>query len=360
MGIFWLRTIVFSFLWVYMLIVYSNFPSLSNIFFALSLGIYFLLTIPKFLVWKYSVLLLLSAIHGYYLIEDVTSVAVLLSFLVIDASFRMNRKGLISIIIELSVILFVLSFIDNMMFELVLLTGFVSFLSVMINQMYTDRREQQEIYEELLSEYRILKRLHTSAERNARLEERTRIARDIHDSVGHRLTALIMKLEMLHIQEKHPAYEELKEMAKESLEDTRTAVKALQTEESEGIAAVVHLIRKLEAESHLLVQFTLKQGVLSVPITNEMSVVLYRVIQEALTNIMRHGDTRDAQVILSKSATDDIQFEISNNIRRPKPFTMGFGLKNMKERVEELNGNIHIYQTENQFIVTGTLSKGGN
>ena len=49
-------------------------------------------------------------------------------------------------------------------------------------------------------------------------------------------------------------------MAKESLEETRHAVKALQAEENEGIATIVHLIRKLEAESHVLVQFTLKQG----------------------------------------------------------------------------------------------------
>ena len=56
---------------------------------------------------------------------------------------------------------------------------------------------KRQLYEELLSEYRKLVRMNLKAENNARMKERTNIARDIHDSVGHRLTALIMKLEIL-------------------------------------------------------------------------------------------------------------------------------------------------------------------
>lgn len=66
------------------------------------------------------------------------------------------------------------------------------------------------------------------------------------------------------------------------------------------------LIRKLEAESHILVQFTIKQGVLSVSLSNEKSVALYRIIQEALTNAMRHAQAREVKIILGKSAKEDI------------------------------------------------------
>src|SRR5699024_7381627 len=150
----------------------------------------------------------------------------------------------------------------------------VSFLLLKLNSMEQVRLEQQGIYENLLVEYRKLKRLHLSAEREARLEERTRIARELHDSVGHRLTALIMKIEMLSIQEPNENYEQLKKMAKESLQETREAVQALQVTDIEGLAAVVHLIRKLEVESHLLIQFTLKQGTLTIPISNKNSAIL--------------------------------------------------------------------------------------
>ena len=176
----------------------------------------------------------------------------------------------------------------------------VTFLSLKLNIMGNERAEQKEIYGELLAEYRKLKRMNAERERDARIQERTMIARDIHDSVGHRLTALLMKLEILSMQHKDSDYNDLKVMAKESLEEIRRSVKTLQSEENEGIATVVQLIRKLEAESHISVQFTMKQGILSEPLKNEKSVVLYRVIQEGLTNAMRHAGSREVQVTLRK------------------------------------------------------------
>jgi signal transduction histidine kinase len=56
------------------------------------------------------------------------------------------------------------------------------------------RREQHELYEQLVAEYRRLKRYASDNEQSARLDERHRIARDIHDSVGHQLTALLMQI----------------------------------------------------------------------------------------------------------------------------------------------------------------------
>jgi len=333
---------------------------ISILFFAVALGVYFLLSVPHGLIWKYSALLTLVAVHGFFFTEEISMAVIILFFIILDACFRVESKQLVILFVEAAVIVWIILAPNDITLGWLILSLFIGFLSYKINQMIMERKEQHEIYEELLGEYRMLKRLHVSAENNARMEERTRIARDIHDSVGHRLTALIMKLEMLQIQDKNPVFEELKSLAKESLEETRTAVKTLQIDEDEGIATVVHLIRKLEAESHLLVQFTLKQGVLSVPITNEMSVVLYRVIQEALTNIMRHGETRDAHIILSKSGTGDILFEISNPIQKRKQFTHGFGLKNMQERVEEVNGSLHVYQTKDRFVVFGKIAKGEN
>lgn len=358
MVVFWLRIILFSLMWTYVIVVDSTFLPVSILLFALSLGAYFLLSIPKMLVWKYSVILLFIAVHGYFLSSSSFMTNLLMIYLVLDASFRLNPNKLSILIVEVGILLIFLGWFHGWSMEVILLSILAAFASFKISEMQDERLEQKEIYEELLSEYRRMKRLHIAAEDNARLEERTRIARDIHDSVGHRLTALIMKLEMLNIQEKNSVYEELKEMARESLEETRSAVKALQIKESEGIATVIHLIRKLESENHLRVQFTLNQGVLSATITNEMSVVLYRVIQEALTNIMRHGDTRDAHITLSKSAADDILFEISNPIKNRKPFSFGFGLNSMKERVEEINGKLQVYQTEDRFVVSGKLTKG--
>src|SRR5699024_2771175 len=110
----------------------------------------------------------------------------------------------------------------------------------------------------------------------AKAEERTRIAREIHDSVGHRLTALMMKVEMLYLETEQEKLVELKDLANESLEETRAAVKTLESTETHGLEAIVQLIRKLEAERQLLIQVTSKEGVLYVTHSYIQRVNLYR------------------------------------------------------------------------------------
>lgn len=229
------------------------------------------------------------------------------------------------------------------------------FLLFQLNDSKQLNETRKKLYDELVHEYRQLKRIHVNTAENIKIMERTRIARDLHDSVGHQLTALIIKLEMLAIQKQDEIYRDLKKMAFESLEETREAVKALQVQDEEGIAAVVQLIQKLETESNLHIQFTLQQGILSVALSNRVSVALYRMIQEALTNAMRHSEKRLIKIIIGKTAIGDIEFCVTNEIIEPRRFEYGFGLKNMRERAEELGGRLEVQQTDRLFIVRGIL-----
>jgi signal transduction histidine kinase len=233
----------------------------------------------------------------------------------------------------------------------------VMFSYLLLYLMWSNQTNQAqlELYENVLVEYRQLKRVHMTTEGATRAEERTRIAREIHDSVGHRLTALLMKIEMLHIAQPDGQLLELKQMTNDSLQETREAVQALQTTETTGLGAIVQLIRKLEAESQLLIAFTLKEGVLSIALTNEQGIVLYRVIQEALTNVMRHSKSKQIHIEIGKAAIDGLKFTIKNPLLTHQAFTAGFGMKNMHARLQELGGKLDIYQTEDQFIVSGFL-----
>ncbi|WP_034644846.1 sensor histidine kinase [Bacillus methanolicus] len=218
---------------------------------------------------------------------------------------------------------------------------------------------QRNLYDQLLDEYRKLKRLALENERTARLEERTRIAREMHDSVGHKLTALNLQIGMMLAENKTNLLLQMKEMVEDSLKETRRAVRALETDEIEGISSVIHLIRKLEAESHLRVHFTTKQGVLGVSLSNEHSVVMYRVIQEALTNAMKHAYSKEVYVTLGVSPIGQLTFEIKNKIHSHKPFHEGFGLRNIKERMMEIGGKITIFKTDNHFIIQGIMPGEG-
>lgn len=356
MRVFWSRFSTFCVLWVLTILGYSEHLSLSIISFAVALGIYFLLSLQKVSLQLYGLLSGLIFIHGYYLINHSLITILLFLYITMDSAYRLKARDFnMYFIANLLLSLLMIAMDRDQMIVMMIMTLFFYFIVFSINRMSNERREQKAIYDELLSEYRKLMRMNLVAENNARLQERNNMARDIHDSVGHRLTALIMKLEMLSIQNSNSDYDELKLMARESLEEIRKSVKTMQTVENEGIATVVHLIRKLESESHIFVQFTMKQGILSVPLTNEKSVVLYRVIQEGLTNAMRHAGSREVQVTLGKSAIGAISFEIKNTIFNPKPFSFGFGLTNMKKRIEEIQGTLEVYQTEKQFVVSGTI-----
>ena len=89
--------------------------------------------------------------------------------------------------------------------------------------------ERREMYVRLAGEYRRLKRRAYEGEQIARIEERNRIARDMHDSVGHHLTALLIQIEVLRQQSggDKDRLALIKALAKKSLEEIRTAVRTL-------------------------------------------------------------------------------------------------------------------------------------
>lgn len=348
---------LFLFICLFGLIIYENNSkiTISIFLFTIALLLFFFLSYNRTYVFLYYSLTSIIILHGIFINETFYTSLFILLFSIV-AAFRLKEKSLIIYLMFncLSLLLFI--FYNNVhLIKSLLLISFVLYLLFKINIVEREKREQYKVYEQLLIEYRQLKRLYVLNERETRLEERTRIARELHDSVGHRLTALIMKLEMLSIQQKSDIFTELKEMANDSLHETREAVQALQTTQTEGITAVVHLIRKLEAESHLLIEFNLKKGVLTVPLSSENSATLYRVIQEALTNVMRHSQFKNVQITLAKSPINSLEFTIINPIEHVKQIEFGFGLKTMKKRVKEIGGQINIYQKDDQFIIKGTI-----
>jgi signal transduction histidine kinase len=363
--LFIVRSLVFAVLWIgYLYRHFQNEDESALLMFisALAIGGYFFLSVVKerFILYIIINFLILFAEWLYPLPKNMY--ALLLSlYLYLEAIFQLNiRKFRAFTVISFLCALVIIMIFKDRELEWLIAFGIFSIISVTLNEYVYEREEQREMYEQLLGEYRQLKRLSYETERSARLEERTRIAREIHDSVGHKLTALLMQLEMLSISKPKKEYEELKKLVCDSLEETRHAVKALKTEESEGISSMLQLIRKLESESRIMVHFTTKQGVLSVKLSNQQNIALYRVIQEALTNAMRHAQSREVFVTLGRSAVGDLEFSVKNRVFEPKPFQLGFGLTNMKERVEEVGGTLRIFQTDHEFVVQGTIPIKGN
>lgn len=239
-----------------------------------------------------------------------------------------------------------------------------------------ERQEGVEAYGALLSEYRGLKRVSAASADAARAEERIAVARRLHDSVGQRLTSLLMQLEVARLgagsEEESRRAGDLKRLAQASLDETREAVNALTEDELAGMPALLRLIHNLEVESAMQIEFTVGSGAMSVQLDRGPAVALYRAVQEALTNAMRHGSSRRAKVTVEVPGGRLLRFEVVNDVAGTRPtrfgtegaagsdaaglsFRPGFGLTSMRERVEDAGGQLEIVSGPVQFRVRGSF-----
>ncbi|MRG87499.1 sensor histidine kinase [Salinibacillus xinjiangensis] len=329
--------------------------------FCLLFTIYFSIPLLKRPLYGYLLLAITAVGIDLYHSEFSNGFVLLLCFyFVVDSIQRL--EGLeyrVFLLVQLLGAVGLLSAQGKMSVEWGILLLLVGYPLIKLQDLVEAYKQKEDTYERVLNEYRTLKRQAHESERAARLEERTKIARDIHDSVGHKLTALLMKLQMLTMKNEKEEYKDLKALASDSLEETRHAVKALQTEENEGISSVLQLIRKLESESHIFLDFTLKKGVLSAHLSNQQNVALYRVLQESLTNAMKHAHSQEVKVVLALNAIGGLTFKVTNKLHSSEKWQWGFGLTNMKKRVEELGGKLNVYQREDEFVVDGYLPVEG-
>lgn len=233
----------------------------------------------------------------------------------------------------------------------------LAFLITLLNYSWLqreERRKNQVLYEELLQAHRQLKDYAARAQESAVLEERARIAREIHDAVGHRLTAVIMQLEMSsHMLDKNPeqAQELLakaKEGAREGLRETRRAVNALKDQEASGYAGIRELVRQFAEDTNVKIELNFPE----LDLTPLESVALYRALQEAITNAVRHGSATAIKIDAS-TEEDQLLFTVGDNGKGGQ-YQPGFGLKNMQERLEKLGGSLAVIEGQ-RFLVQGRL-----
>ncbi|MFD2371493.1 sensor histidine kinase [Brevibacillus sp. GCM10020057] len=184
------------------------------------------------------------------------------------------------------------------------------------------------------------------------LEERTRIARDIHDALGHSLTSLIVQLQALKymLQDGPPlAQEAVRNMlgvAKQSLEEIRSSVHTLAMDKTSlGLTPLRALLS--QAEKHTGVKTEMNCDNLSTTPSQEIIITFYRILQEAITNSLRHSDAKKIEVVVEErgrsiffSIRDDGSITDSSTI---KP---GFGLNGIRERLQKLNGRLRYFVRE--------------
>jgi signal transduction histidine kinase len=192
------------------------------------------------------------------------------------------------------------------------------------------------------------------AEEMAAIRERNRIAREIHDTLGHSLTLLAVQLEtaaQFEVRSDPGLHEELREaqrVARSCLADVRHSVAALRPDDA-AVSSLQDGLRKLVAEFAVTcrdtaIELDLDEATQS--LSPHLSMTLYRCAQEALTNIRKHAHASKVLVSLNISDEPDGQVELSvldnghGNDEGSDERAPGYGLLGMRERVALLGGTV--------------------
>ncbi|MGE5700902.1 MAG: sensor histidine kinase [Clostridia bacterium] len=206
--------------------------------------------------------------------------------------------------------------------------------------------ELQQAHEELQEAHREVQEAAVNTMQVAVLEERTRIARDIHDDLGHSLTSLIVQMRALQYMLKNgpsdaqDAVSNMLEVAKKGLDEIRNSVHTLASEHSAlGLSPLRAFLSQTEKNTGLTCKLLTPDA--SITLTKEMTIVFYRTIQEAITNILRHSDAKHVEVIVRKN--EDYTFltiQDDGTISPDDDWSPGFGLSAMTERIRKLHGSL--------------------
>jgi signal transduction histidine kinase len=252
---------------------------------------------------------------------------------------------------------FNLSNVSQMVFFLM-----VNILILVIATFAQHTKEEKEkkdiLYRELLDTHKQLKEYTDELNRLSVIEERNRIARDIHDTLGHNMTALIMQLQMADHYAMSDAGKSSQMInnslntAKESLSKIREVVETLRGKETSPEIAIKTLVEEFSEKTGVEIELNI-EGEISK--NYGVNSAIYHILQEGMTNAIRHGNASEIWINLSYS-NENIKFRIKDNGAGALVFIEGFGLKGIKERVELFGGNVE-FKSQDGFIIDGRLEE---
>ena len=231
-------------------------------------------------------------------------------------------------------------------------SGFVFVVSLVALQQVQAREEQRRLNAELRATRALLAD-------SARVNERTRISRELHDLLGHHLTALSLNLEVAghlsegrakeHVQQAHT-------LARLLLTDVREAVSQLREGGAIDLASALRLLAENVPKLDIHMQ-------IDEPLTvddPECAHVLLRCAQEAITNAVRHSGASGLWLNARREGSHVI-LQVRDDGRGCDQVTAGNGLRGLGERLRQHGGRVEIVSQRNQgFQLTITLPVAPN
>jgi signal transduction histidine kinase len=211
-----------------------------------------------------------------------------------------------------------------------------------------------------------VERARAEAVRQRVSDERLRVAQEVHDVVGHGLAAIKMQADIaLHLLAKKPEQAEValtaisrtSTAALDELRATLTVVRGADRSPAPGLDRLGELRERMH-QAGMRVQVDTTGPVRHLPAAVDLAG--YRIVQESLTNVLRHSQVKHATVRVGYE-NDSVVIAISNPLSDPSNGRTGLGIPGMRERVTSLGGQFSAGPTpDGRFEVHATIPTGSS
>lgn len=224
------------------------------------------------------------------------------------------------------------------------------FAAVVTELVVRERRAR----EELAAAHERLRDYAAQAEQLATTQERNRLARDIHDGLGHHLTVVQMMVQaaraVIHTADTDKVdgmLAKAQDQSREALAEVRRSVSALREPRSEPLVEALRALTDEASAAGVPTGFEVKGTARDTRAEVEES--LFRAAQEGLTNVRKHARAKTASVVLDYAGADLVRLEIRDDglgLAGDSAPGNGFGLVGLRERVGGLGGRVAVESAE--------------
>jgi NarL family two-component system sensor histidine kinase LiaS len=190
--------------------------------------------------------------------------------------------------------------------------------------------------------------------------ERQRVALDLHDNLGSTLSALWLSVDTIDKSKMNVEEKAIHQNLRENLEKAYTDVRLLSHNllpeefEKQGLTIILQgFVRKMNKNS--AIKFDLKISENFGRVNNKIEFELYSICLELVNNIIKHSKASEAKIELSRTEKQILLTVSDNGIGTFKNDSDGKGMKNVKARVESLNGVWKLQNTDSQGVSNKVL-----
>ena len=290
-----------------------------------------------------AILLLPLAGHGVMLMSrgwlDLTNIGIVISYAI---SIFVSKGGWQALWTEMPIFLAGQVFI-------------VIFTQMAVDEKYASS-EGERLAERLEEANQRLRNYALQIEELAISKERNRLAREIHDGLGHYLTSINMQIRASQaIREKDPehadqALEKARLLTQQALTDVRSSVSALRADPAESLPLAEMIAETIKNCEVAGVDAVFKTLGVPRPVSPQAHLTLFRAAQEGVNNICKHAHSDQAWITLDYCDKDHILLTIQDNGKGSTNTDGGFGLMGLRERVHLLNGELKISSADGQGL----------